>query len=428
MQDLQNHIPHHRMMDPIDASSSPSPPQHHDDHISTRALFVPGGDGGGISSPLRVLFCHGLEGGPKSLKVQVLSQWYPATFCPDMHPGIFTLRKKNSVLNCFLKQKFQLMIASLAAFGISFMPLHVHVMNLWKKMFHVMFTSCNDMEAAASTSLFSFLFSYIPMSAWTRWSWFVRCSLCSLLLFVSLRLLLIRAVILSVKRCASVISKELDRTKPQILIGSSWGGAVASYLCATGVWAGPLLLLAPAQGKLTHRLSALAQSINFLAQFLPQSHHWFLPWFQFLFESPFRDNRSLAQCVASTYKSQQQTSVEVERGRASLSPHNNTRTRPPVIVLVHGLEDATIPFRDTVDFAEQLRRAFHDNHSVEPLEPRTDVASIAQLISEGQCQNKIVVEVLSVAGEGHKLQTFITSPKFREIVDAVGATALWKKK
>ena len=46
--------------------------------------------------------------------------------------------------------------------------------------------------------------------------------------------------------CTSLIAKELQRRPPDIVVGSSWGSAVALRFLEAGYWAGPSLLLAPA--------------------------------------------------------------------------------------------------------------------------------------------------------------------------------------
>ena len=46
-----------------------------------------------------------------------------------------------------------------------------------------------------------------------------------------------------------------------VLLGSSWGGAVAAALVAEGAWSGPALLLCPALSKLEQRGVARAGTI-----------------------------------------------------------------------------------------------------------------------------------------------------------------------
>ncbi len=50
--------------------------------------------------------------------------------------------------------------------------------------------------------------------------------------------------------CVRVHAETLARFRPDVLVGSSFGGAVAVALLARGLWRGPTLLLAPAARRL----------------------------------------------------------------------------------------------------------------------------------------------------------------------------------
>lgn len=65
--------------------------------------------------------------------------------------------------------------------------------------------------------------------------------------------LLKAAALESLAKCADVAVQEIRNSvdrPPQLVVGSSWGGAVALLLLARGDWKGPTLLLAPALKKL----------------------------------------------------------------------------------------------------------------------------------------------------------------------------------
>ena len=47
----------------------------------------------------------------------------------------------------------------------------------------------------------------------------------------------------------AVQSKAIQSFSPEVIVGSSWGGAVAVELIRRGIWRGPTLLLAPAYYK-----------------------------------------------------------------------------------------------------------------------------------------------------------------------------------
>jgi hypothetical protein len=50
--------------------------------------------------------------------------------------------------------------------------------------------------------------------------------------------------------CVATQARELEANRPQILVGSSFGGAIAVALLQRGSWRGPTLLLAPAAQRL----------------------------------------------------------------------------------------------------------------------------------------------------------------------------------
>ncbi len=62
-------------------------------------------------------------------------------------------------------------------------------------------------------------------------------------------------------KCVAIQKNEILRNRPDIVVGSSFGGAVAVELALTGAWTGPLLLLCPAHGKLS-RYSLKFQTAN----------------------------------------------------------------------------------------------------------------------------------------------------------------------
>lgn len=53
----------------------------------------------------------------------------------------------------------------------------------------------------------------------------------------------------SFERCVAVQARALSAFGPDVLVGSSWGGAVCLELVRQGLWSGPLVLLAPAYGR-----------------------------------------------------------------------------------------------------------------------------------------------------------------------------------
>jgi len=52
------------------------------------------------------------------------------------------------------------------------------------------------------------------------------------------------------------MSITIKRHDPDVVVGSSWGGAVALACIQTGVWYGPTLLLAPAHQRIEAAMGA----------------------------------------------------------------------------------------------------------------------------------------------------------------------------
>eukprot|EP00746_Dinoflagellata_sp_MGD_P062851 gnl/MRDRNA2_/MRDRNA2_26417_c0_seq1.p1 gnl/MRDRNA2_/MRDRNA2_26417_c0~~gnl/MRDRNA2_/MRDRNA2_26417_c0_seq1.p1 ORF type:complete len:142 (+),score=31.54 gnl/MRDRNA2_/MRDRNA2_26417_c0_seq1:77-502(+) len=50
----------------------------------------------------------------------------------------------------------------------------------------------------------------------------------------------------SLKACTRVIEQEIKDFQPEVVVGSSWGGAIALQCMERGTWCGPCVLLAPA--------------------------------------------------------------------------------------------------------------------------------------------------------------------------------------
>lgn len=86
----------------------------------------------------------------------------------------------------------------------------------------------------------------IPLIADTtpqKWTFFSLIALpCVVAIVVCLRIG-IRSVI---RNCMRLQLKEIEAFQPDIIVGSSFGGAIAAFLILEGHWHGPALLLAPA--------------------------------------------------------------------------------------------------------------------------------------------------------------------------------------
>jgi len=62
------------------------------------------------------------------------------------------------------------------------------------------------------------------------------------------------AVERSLEKCVAIASRALHDEQPSVLAGMSWGGAVVHLMVHRGLFAGPIVLLAPAAGQLASHL------------------------------------------------------------------------------------------------------------------------------------------------------------------------------
>lgn len=70
------------------------------------------------------------------------------------------------------------------------------------------------------------------------------------------------AVLRSLAACADVQKRALLESTTDVLIGSSWGGLVASALLVDGVWAGPTVLLCPAIWTMERRFPDFGRTLR----------------------------------------------------------------------------------------------------------------------------------------------------------------------
>lgn len=68
--------------------------------------------------------------------------------------------------------------------------------------------------------------------------------------FLPVKALVTRRVL---ERSVEVQRRHLERTKPDVVLGSSFGGAVSLELLRRGLWRGPTVLLCPAHERVTER-------------------------------------------------------------------------------------------------------------------------------------------------------------------------------
>jgi pimeloyl-ACP methyl ester carboxylesterase len=154
-------------------------------------------------APIRVLFIHGLESSPKGTKVRVLREQGFDVIAPDMHMGLLQLQRRNSALRQVLRLRETRLI------GASVLTA----------------TAMGQPVVAGALALIFFLSRR--------------------------RVLFARALARSFETCVEIQRQAVAREKPDIVVGSSWGGAVAAELILRGAWSGPTVLLAPAIQKVS---------------------------------------------------------------------------------------------------------------------------------------------------------------------------------
>ncbi len=168
-----------------------------------------------------VLFIHGLESHPNGSKVRALRARGFAVTAPDLMMGLTQLRRRNSAVR---------QLASLAEVRV----------------------------VAGVASLL--LIAAIVAGAWALAG--AMSVAVALWLVVRGQALFAAALSRSFEACVRIAASALAQTSPDVLVGSSWGGAVAVELIASGAWRGPTILLAPAVARVhawTRRADAQQQ-------------------------------------------------------------------------------------------------------------------------------------------------------------------------
>lgn len=157
---------------------------------------------------LRVLFMHGLESSHQGRKVQLLRRCFEQVEAVDM--SAFCNVRRNAVRNPFL-------LAIPLCAGMPAVPLLAFLRH----------QSAGLAEIAAVAAV-----AVLAILACFRW-----------------------AVRYAMRRCVGLQREAVERHRPDVVVASSFGGAVAAWLILQGGWAGPTLLLAPAQGRLATLMS-----------------------------------------------------------------------------------------------------------------------------------------------------------------------------
>jgi hypothetical protein len=161
-----------------------------------------------MSKRTKVLFIHGLEGHPQGSKVLAMRAQGFRVHCADMKMSKFNLLKRNSILRSLLR----LPEVRLGALGALALPI------LGAKF--DMFWPAMGLCAGGTIAMAS----------------------------VSQRFMG-RACMESLEACVELNRRAIAGFRPDVIVGSSWGGAVASELVRRRHWRGPVVFLAPAYVK-----------------------------------------------------------------------------------------------------------------------------------------------------------------------------------
>ena len=167
-----------------------------------------------MSSP-KLMFIHGLESGPHGSKVRLLREAGFEVAAEDMHMSTRRLDRHNSVIRQALRlPETQLMAGVVAAcLGVS----------------------------AARRRADAALFGLALGAGW---------------LVTRQPALTSQSLARSYEACVEIQRRALLVHQPDVVVGSSWGGAVAMELALRGHWSGPMMLLAPAFGLVARRMAS----------------------------------------------------------------------------------------------------------------------------------------------------------------------------
>lgn len=159
---------------------------------------------------MKVFFIHGLESHPNGSKTRALRDQGFEVFAPDLQMGITQLHRQNSVLRMSLRSR--------------------------------------ELQLAVAVFLGS-LAMVLP------YPWLGSCgaACCVLWGVVRRRKIFSNALHRSFLACVDVAQRALHGSAPDVIVGSSWGGAIAAELVLLGAWKGPTVLLAPALSSIDRK-------------------------------------------------------------------------------------------------------------------------------------------------------------------------------
>ena len=162
---------------------------------------------------MKILYLHGLESGPNGVKVGTLRAHFgeEGLHCEDMHMSVLDVTRRNSVLRNVIRGQAPILGGGL----------------------------------------------FVGLVGWAA-GWFTsrRYALYGVFLYALYFLIFKRRIIaaaLSASLEASIEAqaKAIEMHSPDILVGSSFGGAVVIQLLHRKIWSGPSIAMCPAHHKIT---------------------------------------------------------------------------------------------------------------------------------------------------------------------------------
>jgi hypothetical protein len=167
---------------------------------------------GRMARPIRVLFIHGLESHPNGSKTKLLREQGFEVVAPNMHMALWQWRRRNSAI----RQVVRLLEPRLVLAGaVGLTAIGIKRSSPWM------------LAGTAGLTL-----------GWGA---------------LRAKAIFAKALGKSFDDCVAIVRDTLRNEPIDVVVGSSWGGAVAVELLAAGAWAGPTALLAPAVHRVAVR-------------------------------------------------------------------------------------------------------------------------------------------------------------------------------
>lgn len=157
---------------------------------------------------IKVQFIHGLESGPSGAKVQHMRQSGFVVIAPDMQMSVKRLDRHNSVIRNLLRLPEARLATGMSVAGGALLAMGQDRSYARKAM--VLLGGAGVIAG-------------MRHRAWMK-----------------------QALVRSFENCVELQEEAIRAHQPDIIVGSSWGGAVTMELIRRGAWTGPAILLAPA--------------------------------------------------------------------------------------------------------------------------------------------------------------------------------------